>query len=115
MSAISVMATSSSVEAERTSLGELVERYQRLEQRRQRLQRQHGRRLGGARIVGVLMCFDEDCSNANRHRGTRKDRRKLSLAAGTIAKSPWLRDGVGRIEDDRVAGLCHDRQGAHVD
>src|SRR5215469_1732975 len=109
MSAISVMATSSSVEAERTSLGELVERYQRFEQRRQRLQRQHRRRFGGAGIIGVLMCLDEDCSNANRHRGTRKDRRKLSLAAGTIAESAGLRNGVGRIEHDRVACLGHDR------
>ena len=82
--------------------------------RRQRPQRHHRRTLAGG-VVRVLVRLDEDGGDADRRGGAREDRRKFALTARPVAEAARLRHGMGRVEHDRVAGLRHDRQRAHVD
>src|SRR5271165_271030 len=99
----------------RPSLGEAVEGDQGFKQVRQRPQRHHGRPLGGGGVVGILMRFDEDGSDADRRRGTCEYGREFALASRSIPKAAGLVHGMRGVEDDWVAGLRHDRQCAHID
>src|SRR3954463_11059154 len=61
------------------------------------------------------MRLDEERSDASRHRGARKDWCEFALSSGSITENARFRDGMGRVKDNRITGLRHDRQRAHVD
>ena len=61
------------------------------------------------------MRFDENGGDANRRRGAREDGREFTLASRAIPEPAWIGHGMRGVKDDRVAGLRHDRQRAHID
>src|SRR3984893_7015932 len=90
-------------------LGKAVEADKGFEQARPRLQRHHGRSLGGGGVIGTLMRFDEDGGDADRRRSTREDGCEFALASRAIPKTARLRHGMRGVADARVAGFRHNR------
>src|ERR1700751_4295462 len=103
MSAIAVMFRSLTPQPCGVRLGETVKGDQLFENHRERLERQHRRTLAGSPIR-ILMGLEKHCRNPNRGGGARKNRSKFALTARSIAEAARLRYGMGRIEDDRIAG-----------
>jgi hypothetical protein len=65
-------------------------------------------------MVGVGVGFQEHAGDADRDRGAGQDGHEAAVAAGAVAHPARLLHRMGGVEDHRVAGFGHDRQGAHV-
>ncbi len=77
------------------------------------MQRHHAGAVGGG-VVGVFMGLHEQPGHAYRHGGAGKIRHEFALTTRRAAKPARLLHAVGGVEDHRVAGGCHYRQGTHV-
>ena len=69
----------------------------------------------GERFGGVVVSFEEDAVYACGYSGTGQGLDEFGLAAARVALASGELDGMGGVEDDRVAELFQDGKGSDVD
>ena len=99
--------------ARRRSSDEFADFDDRSQERREFVERDHIRAVAG-RIVRVEVRFEEERVDSDRGRRSSESADKLAFSSGDAPRRARFLNAVRRVENDRSAGLPHNRERAEV-